>query len=84
MKRTLMLAGLLACSLASCRGTPITLSVGTNGVFEARLSINDEVFVVAGKDGRLLIEGEDRGPIKEGDRVTVDWNHDVRVNGVKR
>ena len=73
MKRILLLAGLLVCGLASCRSVPIRLEVGTNGVFKAWLSSNGEGFVVMGEDGRLLIDGEDRGPIAGGDRVTIDW-----------
>jgi len=83
MKR-LLLPLLLVAATAGCRSAAITFQAGNNGEFETRISIDENAVVVTGKDGRLLINGEDRGPIHEGDKVTVYSNGAVRVNGHSR
>jgi hypothetical protein len=83
MKRLVLPLVLLA-SMTACRSASITIEAGPEGAFETRLQVNDQEFVVTGKDGRLLIDGKDRGQIRQGDRVTVYSNGRVEVNGRTR
>ncbi|MEM7311369.1 MAG: hypothetical protein AAF682_32190 [Planctomycetota bacterium] len=79
---TLALASLLAVS--ACRTPPATTEAGPDGLFRVELTINEKSLVAEGKEGRLLVQGEDRGPVQEGDIVTFDWDGEVRVNGKRR
>ena len=80
----LLLVGAVGVGLSSCRSTPLAIEAGPGGVFRSTLTVDNKTFVIEGKDGRLLVGGEDRGAVRSGDWVTVDWNKKVRVNGVVR
>ena len=84
MLLALLLAGLVGSGLSSCRSAPLGIEAGPGGVFQSTLTVQDEAFVVEGKNGRLLVGGEDRGAVQSGDWVTVDWDGKVRVNGRAR
>ena len=84
MKKRLLAFGVVGLALISCRSAPLGVEAGPAGGFRSTLTVRDETLVVEGKDGRLLVAGEDRGPVQSGDWVTVDWDGEVRVNGVAR
>ena len=70
--------------LAGCSSAPVGVEAGPNGVLSASLTINDDKVLVEGRDGSLLVNGEVRGDVREGDWVTVDWDGAVHVNGRPR
>ncbi|MBL8727707.1 MAG: hypothetical protein JNM25_04695 [Planctomycetes bacterium] len=75
---------LLALVGSACRTPPVGIETGPDGRFLAVLSESGREIRVEGHDGRLLVDGVDRGPIGQGSWVTVAWDGVVRVDGEVR
>ncbi len=84
MKNSLLAVVVVGLALTACRSAPMGVEAGPGGVFRSTLTVRGETLVVEGKGGRLLVAGEDRGPVESGDWVTVEWDGEVRINGVAR
>jgi hypothetical protein len=85
MSRKLSLLVLLFLTLGACASRKYVLQTEVGAEFSSlELMIGGQPLVLAGQDGRLIINGYDHGPLEEGDRLAMDAYGTVYINGKPR
>lgn len=85
MSRKLAILALLLLTLGACASRKYVLQTEVGAKFSGlELTIGGQPLVLAGQDGRLIINGYDHGPLEEGDRLAMDAYGTVYINGKPR
>ena len=85
MPRPLVLVLALLIALGACASRKYVLQTEVGAEFTLlELTLAGKPLVLEGRDGRLLVNGLDCGPLAEGDRMQMDTRGVVYINGEPR
>lgn len=85
MSRTLVLVLVLSLTLGACASRKYVLQTEVGTEFSSlELTVAGQPLELEGREGRLLVNGYDCGPLEEGDRMQMDAYGVVYINGEPR
>jgi hypothetical protein len=85
MSRTLSFILVLFLTLGACASRKYVLQTEVGAEFpHLDLTVSGQPLVLEGIEGRLIINGNDYGPLEEGDRLQMDAYGVVYINGRRR